>query len=132
MVNRWMGLMIVFSFLSLLTYMIAPGLAPYRSNRVSVEDVLKAGNQRTGKLVVQGNVKAKSIYHEPKDRTLRFLIISEKGKELKVVYNGQAPKGLRGGARVTIEGRFTVEQVFLAESIWTVDKKEDHFDEGER
>ncbi|MHB8171995.1 MAG: cytochrome c maturation protein CcmE domain-containing protein [Thermincolia bacterium] len=115
MVNRLTGGLIILLFLGLLTFL--SGLVPYGVSLVSVDDVLEGRNQGTGKLVVQGIVK--SLYHEKKDGTLRFQLKSEVGREMQVVYSGPAPKDLTGGGKVSVRGRFTVEQVFVAEKIWT-------------
>ncbi|MDA8210307.1 MAG: cytochrome c maturation protein CcmE [Clostridia bacterium] len=99
-----------------------------RSERVSVDEVLETRNLEVRKLVVRGTVDGNSLYHDSKDGTLHFRVKSESGKELKVIYTGIAPKGLTGGVKVNIEGKFTVEQVFLAEHIWTASSKQDHYE----
>lgn len=107
--------------------MVIPGFVVYRGEPVSVDEVLATRNLGVRKLVVRGTVDGNSLYHDAQDGTLHFRIKSVSGKELKVIYTGIAPKGLTGGAKINIEGKFTVEQVFLAEHIWTANSKQDHY-----
>jgi len=127
MVNRWAGGLIILLLMGLLTYMAVPGFTAFRDTPVSVDEVLESRNPGGKKMVVQGIVDGQSIYHEPGRGIMRFRLKSESERTMKVNYTGPVPKELIGGTGVTMEGIYTMEQVFVAERIWTNKIKRDHY-----
>lgn len=78
-----------------------------------------------GKLVkqnlkVSGKLVGESVKWEPSKVELRFEMISEDQKEtMPVLYKGVKPDNFNDGIDVIVDGKYTVEQVFLADKVMT-------------
>lgn len=125
MVNRWIWGLLILLFLGLLTYIATP-LFNTTESIISVDKALKSVDSEGKRVIVRGLVADNSFYHDPVDGALTFKLKSESGKEMKVIYASPVSEGLVSGSEVTIEGTYTVEQVFLANKLWISNTTKSH------
>lgn len=77
----------------------------------------KLGEQN---LKVSGKLVGQSVKWDPSKVELKFEIISEDQKEtMPVLYKGVKPDNFNDGIDVIVDGKYTVEQVFLADKVMT-------------
>lgn len=81
--------------------------------------------------MIQGEFVPHSLVHRPQDGYLEFKVKSQSGMTLKVVYPGIFPKHYGKETWVMVEGIYSVEQRLLANRVWIVPKRMEHFREEE-
>jgi len=77
---------------------------------------LKAKGPAAGAVRVAGIVQANTVQRSPTDSTVRFTI-SDDGGSLPVVYQGMVPDIFGPGIQVVVEGHYTAEGVFQANTL---------------
>lgn len=104
-------------------YLMFSGFNNAKAYYMTIDEVMasegkgKVGNQN---LKVSGKVIGQSVKWEPSKPELRFEIISNDQKEIMpVVYKGVKPDNFNDGIDVIVDGKYTVEQVFLANKVMT-------------
>jgi len=65
---------------------------------------------------VAGKVVDTSIEWDADDLELAF-IITEGGRDMRIVYHGAQPSGFRGGTSILVEGKYNNEGVFRASQL---------------
>jgi cytochrome c-type biogenesis protein CcmE len=65
---------------------------------------------------VAGEVQAGTIVHNDQQEQIRF-VIADNGRSLPVVYNGVVPDIFRPGITVVVEGRYTGQGPFQAQTL---------------
>lgn len=81
--------------------------------------------------MIQGEIVLDSLVHRPQDGYLEFKVKSQSGMTLKVVYPGMFPKRYDQETWVMVEGIYSVEQRLIANRVWIVPKRMEHFREEE-
>lgn len=101
MKNKYIfGGVIVTVFLVLMVYLFTQSNIKYEndfSNVMQKEKTVKA----TGSWV-----KSKSYEYNKQDRTFSFYMVDEKGKEMKVVYDGSIPNNFETAKSVVVTGKY--------------------------
>lgn len=85
----------------------------------TVDELQAMEESLRGKVVrVSGQVEEGSVVWEGKTMTLGFALAGE-GKSLAVAYSGVVPDAFRAGADVVVQGSYSPDGEFLADSILT-------------
>jgi len=78
-------------------------------------------------LMLQGGFDGSSIYHNPVSGNIQFRIKSNSGKSLNILYTGCCmPQNIYDGSIVILRGQYTVEQCFMADKVWVLQKSIQH------
>ena len=81
--------------------------------------------------MIQGEIVPDSLVHRPQAGFLEFKVKSQSGMTLKVIYPGMLPERYGKETWVMVEGIYSVEQRLLADRVWIVPKRMEHFREEE-
>lgn len=104
-------------------YLMFSGFNNGKAYYMTINEVTASeGKGKIGKqtLKVSGKLVGESVKWEASKPELRFQIISEDKKEtMSVVYKGVKPDNFNDGIDVIVDGKYTVEQVFLADILLT-------------
>lgn len=122
--NKKLKLILVISImLGAFGYLMFSGFNNAKSYYMTINEVTASeGKGKIGKqnLKVSGKLVGQSVKWDPSKPELRFDMISEDQKEtMPVLYKGVKPDNFNDGIEVIVDGKYTVEQVFLAEQVLT-------------
>ncbi len=103
----------------------------YHRRYVTVDEFTRIAEPCSEKWMIQGKIVPSSLIHRPQDGYLEFKIKSQTGSSIKVIYPGQFPELYLKETWVMIEGIYSIEQRLLADRVWIVPKRIEHFREEE-
>lgn len=82
--------------------------------------------------MIQGEIVRDSLVHRPHDGNLEFRVRSQSGMSIKVIYPGIFPEIYEDQETwIMVEGIYSVEQRLLADRVWFIPKRIEHFREEE-
>lgn len=85
-----------------------------------VTDSADKGKLGEQNLKVSGKLVGQSVKWDSSKVELKFELISEdQNKTMPVLYKGVKPDNFNEGIEVIVDGKYTVEQVFLADKVMT-------------
>ncbi|MCB8816285.1 cytochrome c maturation protein CcmE [Desulfosporosinus shakirovi] len=102
-------------------YLMVSSFNTSKTYYMTINEVTASADKGTlGKnLKVSGKLVGESVKWEPSKVELRFDMISEDQKKNYVLYKGVKPDNFNDGIDVIVDGKYTVEQVFLADKVLT-------------
>lgn len=84
---------------------------------LTITELKAQGDSAMGRtLQVKGEVEYGSIQWDPQDLVMRFTI-TDSENTLDVIYRGTVSDSFEPGAKVALEGRYTADAVFEAQSV---------------
>ncbi len=105
------------------SYLMVSGFNNAKTYYMTINEVAASADKgKLGEqtLKVSGKLVGESVQWEPSKMELRFEMISEDQKEtMPVLYKGVKPDNFNDGIEVIVDGKYTVEQVFLADKVMT-------------
>lgn len=104
-------------------YLMISGFNNSKTYYMTINEVTASADKgKLGKqnLKVSGKLVGQSVKWDPSKTELKFEMISEDQSEIMpVLYKGVKPDNFNDGIDVIVDGKYTVEQVLLAEKVMT-------------
>ena len=103
-----------------IAYLVYAGMQSTTMYYLTPKEILARGPSAYGEqLRLAGKVKPDSVQSEPKDMTLRFVVVddTDAGKTVPVVYKGVVPDSFKPDADVVLEGKLSANGIFEASTL---------------